>query len=109
MNHKPGSVLQSLRLCSFEFCFAKLKWSYPSYGTFTAAICLKKAFPSFFCSLPALNRRVAVRYLTLLLIRLAFPVLSLIPRWALTPPFHPYQSVKGLAVYFLRRCLSLKS
>jgi len=69
----------------------------------SAAICLKKQFPALFSSLPALNRRAAGKsmalkalllcaYLTLLLMRLAFPAALLPPRWALTPPFHPYSA-----------------
>ncbi len=42
-------------------------------------------------------------YLVLLPTGLAMPSLSPATRCALTAPFHPYQSPKGLAVYFLWR------
>ena len=47
------------------------------------------------------------RCLLLLLMRLAVPELLPIPRWALTPPFHPYPQRKRRAVCFLLRCLYL--
>jgi len=47
MNHKPGSVPQSLRLCGFGFCFAKLKWSYPNTGRSPLPSVFKKRYRLF--------------------------------------------------------------
>jgi len=87
-------------------------------------------FRSFLAVYPRLTGETPTRCLTLLLKRLAvfqlrwktaevlpeakfqayfpkeagiFPALLPMPRWALTPPFHPYPVSR--AVYFLWRCL----
>jgi len=94
MNYKPGSVE-----------------TYP-FGSFIAAICLKEPFPSLFSSLPAFDRRAAgvtlrlyYAYLTLLLMRLAIPATSPPPRWALTPPFHPYPTTKNAKKVKTKTCI----
>ena len=103
MNHKPGSVTKSRRLFVLEFYYVKLQDRLPK-EPFPTAIYLGQALQPASVQSTRSMGRAALPLLDFAPDEVCrFPAMLPLPRWALTPPFHPCRS--RAAVYFLLRCL----